>query len=49
MCIEGNASFYGGGGHTLVEPVEPIMRMLHVECMMQNFCFAALLGLVLDL
>ena len=49
MCIEGNAYFCGGGGHTLVKP---IMRMLHVECiefMMQNFRFAALLGLVLDL
>ena len=46
MCIEGNAYFCGGGGHTLVEP---IMSMLHVKCMMQNFRFAALLGLVLDL
>ena len=35
-----------------MEPVDPIMRMLHVECIeckMQNFRFAALLGLVLDL
>ena len=46
MCIEDNAYFCGGGGHTLVEP---IMRMLHVKCMMQNFQFADLLGLVLDL
>ena len=46
MCIEDNAYFCGGGGHTLVES---IMRMLHVKCMMQNFRFAALLGLVLAL
>ena len=46
MCIEGNVYFCGGGGHTLVEP---IMRMLHVKCMMQKFRFTALLGLVLDM
>ena len=46
MCIEDNAYFCGGGGCPLVEP---IMRMLHVQCMMQNFQFAALLSLVLDL
>ena len=37
MCIEGNSYFCGGGGHTLMEP---IMCMLHVECIeyiMQNF------------
>ena len=27
MCIEGNASFYDGGGHTLVE------HMLHVSAL----------------
>ena len=46
MCIEDNAHFCDGGGHTLVEP---IMHMLHVKCMMKNFRFAALLGLVLAL
>ena len=46
MCIEDNAYFCGGGGHTLVKP---FMRMLHVKCMRKNIRFAALLGLVLVL
>ena len=46
MCIKDNAYFYGGGGHTLVEP---FMCMLHVKCIRQNFRFVALLGLVLAL
>ena len=46
MCIGDNASFCSGGGHTLGEP---IMHMLHVQCMAKNFQFAALLGIVLDL
>ena len=49
MCIEGIAYFCGGGGHTLVEPIMCMLNVEYIECMMQNFRFAALLGLVLDL
>ena len=49
MCIEGNASFCGGGGHTLVEPIKRMLHVECIECMMQTFRFAALLSLVLDL
>ena len=46
MCIEGNASFCCGGGHTLVGT-----NYAHVTCSAygKKFRFAAFLGIVLDL
>ena len=46
MCIEDNACFYCGGGHTLVGP-----NYVHVTCSVDGkiFKIVALLGIVLDL
>ena len=44
MCIEGNAYFCGGGGHTLVEPIMHILHVECIECMMQNFSFCGSFG-----
>ena len=46
MCIEDNACFGCGGGHTLVEP-----NYAHVTCSVygKNFRIVALLSIVLDL
>ena len=46
MCIEDNACFCYGGGHTLVEPNYAL-----VSCSVygKNFQIMALLGIVLDL
>ena len=46
MCIEDNACFSYGGGHTLVGP-----NYAHVTCSVygKNFRLVALLGIVLDL
>ena len=46
MCIEDNACFCSGGGHTLFGP-----NYVHVTCSVYGnfFRFAALLGIVLDL
>ena len=45
MCIEDNASFCSGGGHTLVGT-----NYAHVTCSVYGKIFqvAALLGIVLD-
>ena len=40
VCIGDTAYFCSGGGHTLVgtnHALEPIMRLLHVECMAKKF------------
>ena len=46
MCIEDNACFCGGGGHTLVEPNYAL-----VSCSVygKKFSNVVLLGIVLDL
>ena len=53
MCIEDNACFYSGGGHTLVGPnyAHVTCSVSHVTCSVygKKFRFAALLGIVLDL
>ena len=46
MCIEDNACFYGGVGHT---PVEPNYALVSCSVYGKIFRIVALLGIVLDL